>query len=64
MRSRTRGTHSPSPSVSKQSRIIFIKDLPQKREDVQAKVIFEELMAQETKHLDQLNVMKKKIASK
>ena len=42
----------------------FYKGLAAKARDVQAKVIFEELMAQETKHLEQLNVMKKKIASK
>ncbi len=42
----------------------FYKGLAAKAQDDQAKVIFEELMAQETKHMDQLNVMKKKIALK
>ncbi len=42
----------------------FYKGLAAKAQDDQAKVIFEELMAQETKHLDQLNVLKKKIAPK
>lgn len=42
----------------------FYKGLAAKAQDDQAKVIFEELMAQETKHLEQLNVMKKKISSK
>jgi rubrerythrin len=42
----------------------FYKGLAAKAQDDQAKVIFEELMAQETKHLEQLNVMKNKIASK
>lgn len=42
----------------------FYKGLAAKAQDDQAKVIFEELMAQETKHLDQLNVMKKKTSSK
>lgn len=42
----------------------FYKGLAAKARDDQAKVIFEEMMAQETKHLEQLNVMKKKIASK
>ncbi len=42
----------------------FYKGLAAKAQDGQAKVIFEELMAQETKHMDQLNVLKKKIAAK
>jgi len=40
----------------------FYKGLAAKAQDDQTKVIFEEMMAQETKHMDQLNAMKKKIA--
>ena len=40
------------------------KGLAAKAQDDQTKVIFEEMMAQETKHMEQLTVMKKKIASK
>jgi rubrerythrin len=42
----------------------FYKRLADKAQDSQAKVIFEEMMAQETKHMDQLNAMKKKISPK
>jgi len=42
----------------------FYKGLAAKAKDDEAKIIFEEMMAQETKHMDQLNVMKKKIAPK
>jgi len=42
----------------------FYKGLAAKAQDEQTKVIFEEMMAQETKHMEQLNVMKKKIAHK
>jgi rubrerythrin len=42
----------------------FYKGLAAKTQDDQAKVIFEELMAQETEHMDQLNVLKKNIAPK
>jgi rubrerythrin len=42
----------------------FYKGLAAKAQDGEAKVIFEEMMAQETTHMDQLNVMKKKISSK
>lgn len=42
----------------------FYKGLAAKTRDDQTKVIFEEMMAQETIHMDQLNVMKKKIAPK
>ncbi len=42
----------------------FYKGLAAKAQDDQTKVIFEEMMAQETIHMDQLNVMKKKIAPK
>jgi rubrerythrin len=42
----------------------FYKGLAVKAQEDEAKVIFEEMMAQETKHMDQLNVMKKKISPK
>jgi len=42
----------------------FYKGLAAKAQDDQAKVIFEEMMAQETQHMNQLNAMKKKIAPK
>jgi len=42
----------------------FYKGLAAKAQDDQTKVIFEEMMAQETIHMEQLNVMKKKIAPK
>ncbi|MEK6742271.1 MAG: ferritin family protein [Nitrospirota bacterium] len=42
----------------------FYKGLAAKARDDQAKVIFEEMMAQETKHMEQLNAMKKKVAAK
>ncbi len=38
------------------------KDLAARAKDSEAKVIFEEMMAQETKHLDHLNAMKKALA--
>ena len=42
----------------------FYKGLAAKAQDGQTKVIFEDMMAQETAHMDQLNTMKKKIAPK
>lgn len=42
----------------------FYKGLAAKAQDDQAKVIFEEMMAQETQHMNHLNAMKKKIAPK
>jgi len=42
----------------------FYKGLAAKAQDDQTKVIFEEMMAQETTHMDQLNVMKKTITPK
>ena len=42
----------------------FYKGLTAKAQDNQAKVIFEDMMAQESKHMDQLNAMKKKISPK
>ena len=40
------------------------KNLAAKAQATEAKVIFEEMMAQETTHMDQLNAMKKNIARK
>lgn len=40
------------------------KDLAGKAPDIQTRVIFEEMMHQETRHLDHLNAVKKKISSK
>lgn len=40
----------------------FYKDLAGKAKDGQTKVIFEELMAQETKHLNEINAIKKKLS--
>jgi len=42
----------------------FYKGLAAKAQNDEAKVIFEEMMAQETTHMDQLNAMKKNIARK
>ncbi len=40
----------------------FYKGLAAKARDGQTKVIFEEMMAQETKHMDEINAMKKKLS--
>jgi rubrerythrin len=42
----------------------FYKGLAAKSQDEQTKVIFEEMMAQETIHMDQINAMKQKISPK
>lgn len=42
----------------------FYKGLAAKAKDTQTKVIFEEMMSQETDHMNQLTAMKKKIAPK
>lgn len=41
----------------------FYKGLAEKTPDAQTKVIFEEMMAQETKHMDEINTMKKRLSS-
>lgn len=41
----------------------FYKGLAEKAQDVQTRVIFEEMMAQETEHLNHINAMKKKLSS-
>jgi rubrerythrin len=38
------------------------KDLAARAQDNAAKVIFEEMMAQETKHMDEINAMKKRLS--
>ena len=40
----------------------FYKGLAAKAQDVQTRVIFEDMMAQETEHLNQINAMKKKLS--
>ena len=40
----------------------FYKELAKKAPDAGARVIFEEMMAQETKHLDEINAMKKRLS--
>ena len=41
----------------------FYKGLAAKAPDAQTKVIFEEMMAQETKHMEEINAMKKRLSS-
>jgi len=41
----------------------FYKGLAAKAPDSQTKVIFEEMMAQETKHMDEIKAMKKRLSS-
>ena len=40
----------------------FYKGLAAKAQDDQTKVIFEEMMAQETKHLNEIKAMRKKLS--
>lgn len=40
----------------------FYKGLAAKAQDVQTRVIFEEMMAQETKHMDEINAIKKTLS--
>jgi rubrerythrin len=41
----------------------FYKDLAKRAQDAEAKVIFEEMMAQETKHMDEIKAMKNRLSS-
>jgi rubrerythrin len=41
----------------------FYKGLAAKAQDAQTKVIFEEMMAQETKHMEEINAIKKRLSS-